>query len=76
MVNFLNTVAVALTAASSTYAVPMEKRAAAVDELVGYAAGTTGGGSGAGTTVTTCADLAAAAKVGGVIKVCQVKSRI
>ncbi|KAF2708105.1 polysaccharide lyase family 1 protein [Pleomassaria siparia CBS 279.74] len=67
--HFLTNVAVALTAAASTYAAPMEKRAAAVDELVGYAAGTTGGGSGAGTTVTTCAALAAAAKVGGVIKI-------
>jgi len=67
--HFLNTVAVALTAASSAYAAPMEKRAATVNELVGYAAGTTGGGSGAGTTVTTCAALVAAVKVGGVIKI-------
>ncbi|KAF3762596.1 family 1 polysaccharide lyase [Cryphonectria parasitica EP155] len=43
--------------------------AANVDALVGYAAGTTGGGSGEGTTVTTCAELEAAVAVGGVIKI-------
>jgi pectate lyase len=59
----------ALTAASTAYATPIEKRAAPVNELVGFAAGTTGGGSGAGTTVSTCAELTAAAKAGGVIKV-------
>ncbi|SPO06123.1 probable pectate lyase 1 [Cephalotrichum gorgonifer] len=42
---------------------------ASVDELVGYGSGTTGGGSGTGTTVTSCAELASAAKVGGVIKI-------
>jgi len=67
--HLLSTVAVALTAASSAYAAPMEKRAATVNELVGYAAGTTGGGSGSSTTVTTCDALAAAVKVGGVIKI-------
>lgn len=66
---FLETATVALTAASTAYGVPMEKRAAAVNELVGFGAGTTGGGSGAGTTVTSCAGLTAAAKTGGVIKI-------
>ncbi|RYN48646.1 hypothetical protein AA0114_g6932 [Alternaria tenuissima] len=66
---FLEIATAAMTAASTAYGAPMEKRAAAVDELVGFAAGTTGGGSGAGTTVTSCAELTAAAKAGGVIKV-------
>jgi pectate lyase len=66
--HFTNIAVVALTA-TSTYAAPVEKRAAKVDELVGFAAGTTGGGSGAGTTVTSCAALTAAAKAGGVIKI-------
>ena len=61
--------ATALAAAGTVSAAPMEKRAAAVDELVGFAAGTTGGGSGAGTTVSDCAGLTAAAKNGGVIKI-------
>lgn len=59
----------ALTAASTAYGAPLEKRAAKVDELVGFAAGTTGGGSGAGTTVASCSEFTAAAKTGGVIKV-------
>lgn len=62
-------IATVLAAAGAVSAAPMEKRAAAVDELVGFAAGTTGGGSGAGTTVSDCAGLTAAAKKGGVIKV-------
>ena len=66
--HFTNIAVAALTAASA-YAAPVEKRAAKVDELVGYAAGTTGGGSGAGTTVTSCAALTTAAKAGGVIKI-------
>ena len=66
---FFEVATAALTAASTAYGAPMEKRAAAVDELVGFAAGTTGGGSGAGTTVTSCDELTAAAKVGGVIKI-------
>ncbi|EMD86153.1 polysaccharide lyase family 1 protein [Bipolaris maydis ATCC 48331] len=66
---FFEAATVALTAASTAYGAPMEKRAAAVDELVGFGAGTTGGGSGTGTTVTNCAGLTAAAKVGGVIKI-------
>lgn len=66
---FFEVATAALTAASTAYGAPMEKRAAAVDELVGFGAGTTGGGSGAGTTVTSCDELTAAAKVGGVIKI-------
>ena len=62
-------IATVLAAAGAVSAAPMEKRAAAVDELVGFAAGTTGGGSGAGTTVSDCAGLTAAAKKGGVIKI-------
>ncbi|KAF1959509.1 pectin lyase-like protein [Byssothecium circinans] len=62
--------AAALTATSTVYASPLHARAAAVDELVGYAEGTTGGGSaGNGTTVTSCEQLTTAAKTGGVIKV-------
>ncbi|KAF2839475.1 polysaccharide lyase family 1 protein [Patellaria atrata CBS 101060] len=48
---------------------PLKARAAPIDQLVGYAAGTTGGGTGAGTTVTSCSALTAAAKMGGVIKI-------
>ncbi|KAJ4323705.1 hypothetical protein N0V84_004180 [Fusarium piperis] len=43
--------------------------AAAVDELVGYGDGTTGGGSGEGVTVTSCAELTSAVANGGVIKI-------
>ncbi|KAK2752794.1 hypothetical protein FQN55_005926 [Onygenales sp. PD_40] len=42
---------------------------APVDELVGYGAGTTGGGSGEGTTVSSCSELESAIEGGGVIKV-------
>ncbi|KAK2796297.1 hypothetical protein FQN50_009623 [Emmonsiellopsis sp. PD_5] len=42
---------------------------ASVDELVGYGAGTTGGGSGEGTTVSSCSELESAIEAGGVIKV-------
>lgn len=66
---FFEIATAALTAASTAYGNPIEKRAAKVDELVGFAAGTTGGGSGAGTTVASCAELTAAAKAGGVIKI-------
>jgi pectate lyase len=58
-----------LTLGTTASASPLSARAAPVDELVGYAAGTTGGGSAAGTTVTTCAQFATATKAGGVIKV-------
>lgn len=43
--------------------------AAAIDGLVGYASGATGGGSGSGTTVTSCAALESAVAAGGVIVV-------
>lgn len=66
---FFNLATYTLTAGSSVLAAPLETRAAAVDELVGFGAGTTGGGSGAGTTVTSCAQLTAALKTGGVIKI-------
>lgn len=62
-------IATAVLTATSAYAAPVEKRAAKVDELVGFAVGTTGGGSGSGTTVASCAELTTAAKTGGVIKV-------
>lgn len=66
---FVELATAAMTAASTVYGAPLEKRAAKVDELVGFAAGTTGGGSGAGTTVASCDEFTAAAKKGGVIKV-------
>lgn len=40
-----------------------------VDELVGFGQGTTGGGSGEGTTVTSCSALESAVAAGGVIKI-------
>jgi pectate lyase len=66
--HFTNIAALALTAGSSVLAAPFTRRAA-VDELVGYGAGTTGGGSGAGTTVTSCSALETAAAAGGVVKI-------
>ncbi|PGH15582.1 hypothetical protein AJ79_02364 [Helicocarpus griseus UAMH5409] len=42
---------------------------APVDELVGFGAGTTGGGSGPGTTVSSCGELESAIEAGGVISV-------
>lgn len=66
---FFEIASTALVAASAAHGAPLERRAAPVDELVGFAVGTTGGGSGAGTTVSSCAQLTAAAKAGGVIKV-------
>lgn len=42
---------------------------APVNQLVGYAAGVTGGGSGAGTTVTSCSALGSAVSAGGVVRV-------
>lgn len=38
-------------------------------QLVGFGVGTTGGGSGAGTTVTSCSALTSAASAGGVIRI-------
>ncbi|PVH94837.1 polysaccharide lyase family 1 protein [Periconia macrospinosa] len=63
------TLATILSTSALVASSPLYRRAAAVDELVGYAAGTTGGGSGDGTTVSSCSELTAAAKKGGVIKV-------
>ncbi|KAL2105075.1 hypothetical protein VUR80DRAFT_9062 [Thermomyces stellatus] len=42
---------------------------AAVDELVGFAEGTTGGGDGEGTTVSSCEELESAVEAGGVIQI-------
>lgn len=42
---------------------------ASVNQLVGFGAGTTGGGSGAGTTVTSCSALQSAVAQGGVINI-------
>lgn len=42
---------------------------APVDKLEGFAEGTTGGGDGEGTTVSSCEDFEAAIEGGGVIKV-------
>ncbi|KAF2015132.1 polysaccharide lyase family 1 protein [Aaosphaeria arxii CBS 175.79] len=65
----INLAAIALTAGSTAFAAPLNARAAAVDQLVGFGAGTTGGGSGSGTTVNSCSTFEAALKNGGVIKV-------
>lgn len=49
---------------------PLSRRAAPVDELVGYGASATGGGDGGnGTTVSSCGDLEAALETGGVISI-------
>jgi pectate lyase len=61
--------ACAVAASKSVSAVPLNTRAAPVDELVGFGAGTTGGGSGAGVTVASCAELTNALKAGGVINI-------
>jgi len=65
----LDTATLALAVGSTAHGSVLKPRAASVNELVGYAAGTTGGGSGTGTTVTSCSALTAAAKNGGVIKI-------
>jgi pectate lyase len=46
---FFEITSTALVAASTALGAPLERRAAKIDELVGFAAGTTGGGSGSGT---------------------------
>lgn len=66
---FVDTATLALAAGSTVSAGVVKPRAAAIDQLVGYGAGTTGGGSGSGTTVTSCSALTTAAKAGGVIKI-------
>lgn len=58
----------AITAGTAS-AAPLESRAAPVDQLVGYAAGTTGGGSASPVTVTSCSQLSSALSKGGVIKI-------
>ena len=58
-----------LSALGMASAAPLEARAAPVNQLVGYGAGTTGGGSGSGTTVTSCSALTTALKSAGVIKI-------
>lgn len=63
------TLATILSTTSIVAGSPMVRRAATVDELVGFGAGTTGGGSGAGVTVASCSELTEAAKKGGVIKI-------
>lgn len=69
------TAAAAALLPATTVASPLVPRAAAANcqspnySVVGYGAGTTGGGSGSGTTVTSCSALTTAAKNGGVIKV-------
>ncbi|KAJ4305440.1 hypothetical protein N0V90_000971 [Kalmusia sp. IMI 367209] len=66
---FIDTAALALAAGSTASGSVLKPRAASINELTGYAAGTTGGGSGSGTTVTSCSALTTAAKAGGVIKI-------
>ena len=48
---------------------PLARRAAPVDELVGYGAAATGGGSGEGTAVASCSEFESALEAGGVISV-------
>lgn len=67
-----NYAALALLPVALGYATPLSARAgctAPVDGLVGYAAGVTGGGSGSGTTVTSCSELSSAIEGGGVITI-------
>ncbi|KAF2747676.1 polysaccharide lyase family 1 protein [Sporormia fimetaria CBS 119925] len=66
---FTQLVASSLVAGSLASAIPLTERAAAVDQLVGFGEGTTGGGSGAGVTVSSCSALSTAAAAGGVIKI-------
>ena len=42
---------------------------ATVDKLEGFGEGTTGGGSGSGTTVSSCDDFVSAVEAGGVVMV-------
>lgn len=60
------TIAAILGFAGSAFA---QCGSASVNQLVGYGAGTTGGGSGSGTTVTSCSALTSALSSGGVIRV-------
>ncbi|OBT87840.1 hypothetical protein VE02_02109 [Pseudogymnoascus sp. 03VT05] len=68
----VNYAALALLPVALGYATPLSSRAgctAPVDGLVGYGAGVTGGGSGSGTTVTSCSELTSAIDGGGVITI-------
>lgn len=69
----LNYAALAFLPVALGYATPQVARqagcAAPVDALVGYGAGVTGGGSGSGTTVASCAELTTAIEGGGVITI-------
>lgn len=68
----VNYAALALLPVALGYATPIVGRAgcaAPVDGLVGYGAGVTGGGSGSGTTVTSCSELSSAIEGGGVITI-------
>lgn len=68
-----NYAALTLLPVALGYATPQMARragcAAPVDGLVGYGAGVTGGGSGTGTTVTSCSELSSAIEGGGVITI-------
>ncbi|CAG9951010.1 unnamed protein product, partial [Clonostachys rosea f. rosea IK726] len=57
------------TSSSSTPVATGTCGSASSDQLVGFGSGTTGGGSGDGTTVTSCDEFTAAVAAGGVIKV-------
>jgi pectate lyase len=68
----VNYAALALLPVALGYATPLSSRAgcaAPVDGLVGYGAGVTGGGSGSGTTVTSCSELSSALEGGGVVTI-------
>ena len=65
--HFINAASLAL-AISTVTAAPLTRRAAAVDELVGYGFGTTGG-SGAPVVVKSCSELKSALDKGGVIHI-------
>jgi pectate lyase len=56
--------------AATTTAPPSSGSCSApIDQLVGYGAGTTGGGSGTGVTVSSCSALTSALAAGGVIRI-------
>ncbi|CAG9977906.1 unnamed protein product [Clonostachys byssicola] len=57
------------TSSSSTPVATGTCGSASSDQLVGFGSGTTGGGSGDGTTVTSCDEFTTAVAAGGVIKV-------
>lgn len=63
----LKTVATGLAVAVST--VMGQCNSASESQLVGFGAGTTGGGSGGGTTVNSCSALESALEDGGVVRI-------